>query len=297
MLVPEKHLTRVAGMNQTMQGFSNILAPPMAAVLIAFMPIQQVLVFDILAVSIAITILLFIKFPEPAPKTGPRQKVIADMKEAFAYLRGWHGALTMMCMFMAINMLITPAFNLMSILVRNTFNGGAIDFATLEAAAGIGMISGGLALSIWGGTKRKIVTIMSATILAGVGITLMTLVPHNGFLLMVGLVFFVGIVMVMLNGSLMSLLQSCIPKGIQGRVLSLMGSISVGAAPIGMVFAGPITDGMGIQFWFLIAGISTALIGLTAFFLPSVMRIEDPSSQPEYSEKTPEAQISPETDV
>jgi hypothetical protein len=36
---------------------------------------------------------------------------------------------------------------------------------------------------------------------------------------------------------------------------------------------------------------------LTAFFLPSVMRIEDPSSQPEYSEKTPEAQISPETDV
>ena len=42
MLVPEEHLTRVAGMNQSLQGIANILAPPIAAVLIAFLPIEQV---------------------------------------------------------------------------------------------------------------------------------------------------------------------------------------------------------------------------------------------------------------
>jgi MFS transporter, DHA3 family, macrolide efflux protein len=296
MLVPEEHLTRVAGMNQSMQGFANILAPPLAALLIAIMPIEQVLGFDILTASFAILPLLIIKFPEPPPKEGPRQKVLTDLKEAFVYFRGWRGALTMMSMFMLVNMLITPAFNLMPILVVDTFNGGALDYATLEAVAGIGMISGGIALGIWGGTKRKIVTVMSCIILAGVGLTMMALVPKNGFLIVLGLVLFVGVMMPMLNGSLNSLLQKCIPKGMQGRVFALMGSMSVSAAPIGMAFAGPIADSVGIQVWFLIAGIPTALIGVIAFLLPSVMGIEDPASQPDYVEEPAEVPKSKERD-
>ncbi len=297
MLVPEEHLTRVAGLNQSMQGFANILAPPIAAVLIAFLPIEQVLVFDILTALLAIFPLLVIKFPEPVPKDGPRQKVIVDLKEAFVYLRGWRGAITMMSMFMIVNMLITPAFNLMPILVVDAFHGGAYEYATLEAVAGIGMISGGIALSIWGGTKKKIITVMSSTILAGIGITLMALVPGNGFLLILGLVLFVGVMMPMLNGSLNSLLQASIPKGMQGRVFALMGSMSLAAAPVGMAFAGPIVDGVGIQVWFLIAGIPTALIGVIAFLLPSVMGIEDPSSQPEGLGETLDVPVPNETDV
>jgi DHA3 family macrolide efflux protein-like MFS transporter len=203
----------------------------------------------------------------------------------------------MMSMFMLVNMLITPAFSLMPILVVNTFKGGAIDFATLEAIAGIGMISGGIALSIWGGFKKKIVTVMSCTVLAGVGITMIAFVPSNGFLLVLGLVLFIGVMMPMLNGSLNSLLQKCIPKGMQGRVFALMGSMSVGAAPIGMAFAGPIADKVGIQVWFLIAGIPTALIGVIAFLLPSVMGIEDPSSQPEYAHNLVEAPCLEKIDV
>jgi DHA3 family macrolide efflux protein-like MFS transporter len=284
MLVPEEHLTRVAGMNQSMQGIASILAPPIAAVLIAFMPIEQVLAFDILTALLAILPLLAIRFPEPVQKTGPRRKVMSDLKEAFVYLKGWRGAITMMVMFMIINMLITPAFSLMSILVVDTFKGGAIDFASLEAVAGIGMISGGIALSIWGGTKKKIVTVMSSTILAGVGISMIGIVPQNGFLLVLGLVLFVGLMMPILNGTIMALLQACVPKGMQGRVFSLIGSVSMAAAPIGLAFSGPIADSVGIQLWFLIAGIPTALIGVTAFFLPSVMSIEDPSSRPEHVE-------------
>jgi DHA3 family macrolide efflux protein-like MFS transporter len=296
MLVPEEHLTRVAGMNQSMMGFANILAPPLAAILIAILPIEQVLAFDILTASFAIIPLLFIRFPEPAPRTGPRQRILLDLKDAFAYFRGWRGALTMMSMFMAVNMLITPAFNLMPILVVNTFHGGVIDYATLEVVAGIGMIAGGIALSIWGGTKRKIVTVMSCTFLAGVGITMLALVPNDGFLIVLGLVLFIGLMMPMLNGSLNSLLQTCIPKGMQGRVFALMASMSVGAAPIGMAFAGPIADSIGIQAWFLIAGIPTALIGATAFLLPSVMGIEDPASQPGHGQDVVEVSASKETD-
>jgi MFS transporter, DHA3 family, macrolide efflux protein len=296
MIVPEQHLTRVAGMNQSMQGIATVLAPPFAAVLIAFLPIEQVLCFDILTAALAIIPLLIFRFPEPVRRIGPRQRILTDMAEALAYFRGWRGALPMMFMFMMVNMLITPAFNLMPILVVNTFHGGAIDYATLEAIAGVGIISGGIALSIWGGTNRKILTVMACTVLAGVGITLMAFVPGDGFLIILGLVLFVGVVMPILNGSLNSLLQTCIPKGMQGRVFALMASMSVGAAPIGMAFAGPMADRIGIQVWFLIAGIPTATIGLLAFFLPSVMHIEDPSSQPENVPEAAEFAASGEAD-
>jgi DHA3 family macrolide efflux protein-like MFS transporter len=285
MLVPEEHLTRVAGMNQSLQGIANILAPPMAAVLIAFLPIEQVLMFDILTAFLAIFPLLFIRFPEPVPKTGPKQKVMADLKEALAYLRGWRGALMFMVMFMLINMLVAPAFSLLPILVVGYFHGTAIDYASLEALAGIGMIVGGIALSIWGGTKRKIVTVMSSTIMAGTGIALIAFVPQNGFILVLVLFLFVGLMLPILNGSMMALLQACVPKGMQGRVFALMGSLSFAAVPIGLGFAGPVADLIGIQPWFLIAGIPTVLIGVVAFFMPNIMNIEDPESRPVYIEE------------
>jgi DHA3 family macrolide efflux protein-like MFS transporter len=284
MLVPDEHLTRVAGMNQSLQGIANILAPPIAAVLIAFLPIEQVLAFDILTAFLAILPLLAIRFPEPLPKTGPRQKVRADLKEAFAYLRGWRGAVTLMVMFMVINLLISPAFSLLPILVVSFFHGGAIDYASLEAVAGIGMISGGVLLSIWGGAKKRIVTVMGSTLLAGIGISLIAVVPQSGFLIVLGLLFFVGMMLPILNGSVMALLQASVPKGMQGRVFALMGALAMAAAPIGLAFGGPVADLIGIQSWFLIAGIPTAMIGAIAFLLPSVMGIEDPDSRPGYAE-------------
>ncbi len=285
MLVPEQHLTRVAGMNQSLQGVANILAPPLAAVLIAFLPIEQVLAFDILTAFLAILPLLAIRFPEPIPKTGPRQKVLVDLKEALTYLRGWRGATALIAMFMLINMLISPAFSLLPILVFDFFHGGALDYASLEAAAGVGMIAGGILLSIWGGTRKKIVTIMASTILAGIGITLIAFVPQNGFIIVLGLLLFVGLMLPILNGTVMALMQSCVPKGMQGRVFALMGALAMAASPIGLAFGGPVADLFGIQLWFLIAGIPMALIGVAAFFMPNVMGIEEPNNRPEFKEE------------
>jgi DHA3 family macrolide efflux protein-like MFS transporter len=282
MLVPEEHLGRVAGMNQSLQGIASILAPPLAAVLIVFLPIEQVLAFDILTAFLAILPLLVIRFPEPVLKTGPRQKVVSDLKEALTYLRGWRGAIGLMSLFMIINMLITPAFSLLPILVVDYFHGSAIDFASIEAMAGIGMIVGGIVLSIWGGTRKKVVTALSSSILAGIGISLVAFVPQDGFVLVLGLLLFVGLMLPILNGSVMALMQACVPTGMQGRVFALMGALSMSAVPIGLAFGGPVADLIGIQPWFLIAGVPTAIIGVAAFFIPSIMRIEDPDSRPEF---------------
>ena len=42
-----------------------------------------------------------------------------------------------------------------------------------------------------------------------------------------------------------------------------------------MVLAAPISNWLGIQAWFIAAGIVTACMGVLGYFLPVVMHIED----------------------
>jgi DHA3 family macrolide efflux protein-like MFS transporter len=236
MLVPERHLARVAGFNQSLLGFAGILAPPLGAILIAFLPMQWVLSVDVITAIIAILPLLVIRFPEPAARLGLQQGVMADMKEGLRFIRNWRGAVLLIASFMLLNMLISPAFSFIPILVIDHFHGGALDYASLEVMSGIGMVAGGIALGLWGGTRRKIITVMASCSLAGVGVTLLAFVPSNGILMAMGLLLFIGAMLPILNGAVMALMQSCVPPGMQGRVFALLGSLAMAAAPIGLAF-------------------------------------------------------------
>jgi DHA3 family macrolide efflux protein-like MFS transporter len=280
MLVPEAHLTRIAGLNQSLQGLASILAPPLGALLIAFLPMQQVLAVDVLTAAVAVLPLLVLRFPEPVAKKGARQRVMDDMRESLRFLRGWRGAMLLIFMFMVLNMLISPAFSLMPILVIDHFQGGALDLATLEAMSGIGMLGGGILLTVWGGTKKRITTTMASTFLAGLGVTAVAFVPSNGLLLAMGLLLFVGLMMPILNGSIMALMQACVPPAMQGRVFALIGALAMSASPVGLAIGGPVADLIGILPWFIISGVPMAFIGAAAFLIPSIMNIESPSNRP-----------------
>ncbi|HSV42044.1 MAG TPA: MFS transporter [Methanomassiliicoccales archaeon] len=274
LLVPEKHLGRVAGMNQSLFGLASILAPPLGAVLLAFLDMQWVLAVDVLTALTAIVPLAIIKIPEPKLRPDKKQMVLQDMRDALRYIKSWQGALSVIGMFMIVNMLATPAFTLMPILVLDHFKGGAIDFATVEAVSGVGMLLGGLALGIWGGTKRKIVTVMGSMALAGVGVALIGFVPSDGFIYVLILSLAVGMMFPILNGAVMAMIQATVPAGMQGRVLALLSSGAMAMSPIGLAIGGPVADSLGIQLWFIIAGTAMTVLGLAAFLMPSVMSIE-----------------------
>ncbi len=65
-LVPEEHLSRVAGINQALAGAMNIIAPPTGALLIGVLQLQWVLSIDILTAGLAILPLFFVHIPQPA---------------------------------------------------------------------------------------------------------------------------------------------------------------------------------------------------------------------------------------
>jgi DHA3 family macrolide efflux protein-like MFS transporter len=150
LMVPKKHLSRVSGLNQAIQGLANILAPPLGALLIELLPIQSILAIDVSTAILAIGPLFFIQIPQPqrSDRLDDQSSVLIDLREGLRYIREWKGVLMIVVMAMVINLLTNPAFSLTPILVTDHFSGSALEFAWLQSASGIGMVLGGFTLGI-----------------------------------------------------------------------------------------------------------------------------------------------------
>jgi DHA3 family macrolide efflux protein-like MFS transporter len=144
-----------------------------------------------------------------------------------------------------------------------------------DAAWGIGVVAGGLLMSVWGGFKRKIVTSLVGVIGMGVLIVGIGLLPPTMFSVAIALTFFLGAVNPIVNGPIFALLQTVVAPNMQGRVMSLMMSVSVIAAPLSLLVSGPIADRWGVQIWYLVGGVECLIVGALGFFIRPVMNIEE----------------------
>ena len=187
LLVPQTHLARVAGLNQMLQGGNSILAPIMAAVLLAWLPLQGMLMLDVITALPAIAVLMIFIIPQPVRDTTnpqrPTDNLLQDMREGLTFVLKWRGLLYVTLMAMVINFLLTPTSALTPLLVTRHFGGAATDLAKLESAFGIFVIIGGLVLTAWGGFKHprqgRIFTVLLGLAFLGVGVLLIGLAPGN----------------------------------------------------------------------------------------------------------------------
>jgi DHA3 family macrolide efflux protein-like MFS transporter len=226
---------------------------------------------------IAILPLLVVAIPQPEPiqsEDGRRLTFFQEMREGFRYIIGWPGLLIVIGMATLINFLLSPAFSLLPLLVKSHFSAGAIQLGWLNAVFGIGVILGGVLLSVWGGFKRRILTVTMGLIGIGLGSMTLGFLPPTGLPIAMGAMVLLGLMLPIANGSLGALMQVTIDPAIQGRVLTLVGSAATAMIPIGLAAAGPLSDAFGIQIWFVISGLVCIAMGLFQLFIPAVYNIE-----------------------
>jgi DHA3 family macrolide efflux protein-like MFS transporter len=283
LMVPEKHLTRVSGINQTLHGLLSMVAPPIGALLIEAIPTGTVLWIDVVTALLAILPLLFFTIPQPERKAAESQiaspSLVAEVGEGLRYVAKWPGLLTILGMAFLLNFLLTPTSSLAPLLITKYFGKGAMEFALFDSAWGFGMIAGGLLLGIWGGFKKKVATSMTGIIGIGLGITMVALAPAHAFWLVIVGMAITGITNPLANGPLMALLQTIVRPDMQGRVMSLVSSGAMAMTPLGLLIAGPVSEGLGIRAWYWMAGLVTLLMGIAGFFIPTVMQVEDNHEQ------------------
>jgi len=279
LMVPGEQLTRVNGLNQTLQGINGLIAPPVGALLLGFFQTQVVLLVDVGTAAMAILPLLFIPIPQPERGEESTQTVkptlFNDIGVALRYIRSWPGLVAILAMALFLNFLLVPSGALLPLLVTEHFRKGAIELGFLESAQGFGLIAGGVILSIWGGFKRKIATSITGIIGLGLGIMLVGLAPANLFYLAIAGTVILGFMIPITNGPIGAILQSVIRPDMQGRIMSLVNSAATAISPLGLLLAGPLSDWLGIRVWFWAGGLICLSIGIAAFFVPTIMDIEN----------------------
>jgi MFS transporter, DHA3 family, macrolide efflux protein len=279
LMVPEKQLTRISGMNQTLQGVIGMIAPPVGALLLETLSNQGVLMIDVVTAIIAIVPLFFFSIPQPvrhvSEEHAAKTNLFADVREGFRYLRSWPGLMAILGMAFFLNFLLTPTGSLMPLLITKHFGKGALEFGLMDSAAGLGMILGGLLLSIWGGFKKKVATSMTGIVGIGCGVLLTGLTPSSLFWVAVAGNALSSFMSPITNGPLGALMQANIRPDMQGRVMALVNSVATAMTPLGLLIAGPFSDAFGIRTWYWVAGLITILMGLGGFLSPVVMNVEN----------------------
>jgi len=277
LIVPEAQLARVAGLNQMLQGGTNIVSPVISALLMTVLPLQSMLMIDVATALPAVAVLLIFVIPQPKPnasQTGP-VNLWHDMREGLRYMLGFRAFLIICAIAMVINFLMAPTWSLTPLLVTQHFRGQVTDMAAAESSFGMAIVIGGLLLGVWGGFKRRIVTSALGVAGLGLGAVLVGVAPSHAFWLALTGMFTMGFMNVFANGTLMAIMQKVIPNHLQGRVMSLLGSAAALMTPLSLILAGPISDRLGIQVWYIVGGAVCALMSLVIFLSPSVMRIEE----------------------
>lgn len=273
MLVPASFLPRAAGLNQTLYGIMTIAAAPLGALAIGFMPIGYALGIDVITALLGIVPLLLFRIPQPARPAPHSNGLLGEFWQSVELVWNSPALLRLYALLAASVVIIMPTFTLVPLLVKSHFGGGASDVAFVEAVCGIGMVAGGLIVTLVG--PRRLVT----WVLLGFAISCLTLglfaaVP--GDLFWVAAIFWglSGLTFILGNAPFTTLIQTTVPNEIQGRVLSLLGTVMALAAPVGLVLVTPLGEWIGVRWLFVVLGVAGAIVSFAGFLSPVLMKLD-----------------------
>jgi MFS transporter, DHA3 family, macrolide efflux protein len=276
MLVPEKHLVRANGLNMTLNGAINIVAPITGALLMEATKIQWVLSVDIVTAVIAVGCLLPLSVPQP-PRTSPTVKpnYFADLRHGFRYIASWRGLLFLLILIAILMFFAAPINALYPLFVTRYFGADVLKLGWLGTVASVVTIGGGLLLSVWGGFKRRIITTLIGIMIQGISAFIFGFTTESLFFLALAMVFISGLCGAILNANIGAIIQSVVAKDMQGRVVSLQYSLGGSMTPLALVIAGPVADAIELRTIWFVSGAAIFLLTSASFFSRDLMNIEN----------------------
>lgn len=277
LMVPQEHYVRVQGLSQVLQNGSPLLAAPVGALLVSWLPMSTVLLIDVGTALIAVIPLLFVKVPQPnvEQESSQQSSILGDVADGIRYLRRHNEQMYLVLGATIVNFCVVPAFVLLPLYVLQELSGGAYYLSVLQLVFGVGGVVGGSLLASWGGFERRVYTVITGFAFMGAATLLIGVAPANLQWLPGMAMFFVGAAAAMINGAIMAILQSQVAADYQGRLFTLLASIAGAITPISLLLAAPVAELLGIRFWYIAGGASCLLVAAVAAFIPAVIDMAD----------------------
>lgn len=259
-LVPEDQIMRFNGINATMQSVVQFAAPAAAGVLLTINTLSSTLIIDTATAIVGIGLLSAVIIPKQAIQ-NKETSVFIDMKIGIKYTLSDKLIGKVLTVYGLFIFLCVPAGFLSQLFVSRVYGETYWYLTAVELAGFIGMVAGGILMSIWGGFKSRVTT-MSVGLIAfgslaiGMGLS-------KQFALYLTLMIIYGVAITMVQTATTTLIQEKAEMSMQGRVFGLLGAMYSGFLPVGMAIFGPMADEISLQ-WIMI-GSGIALIALSIF--------------------------------
>ncbi|MGN0626869.1 MAG: MFS transporter [Oscillospiraceae bacterium] len=259
-LVPEEQIMRFNGINSTMQSVVQFAAPAAAGALLTVSTLSSTLMIDIATAIVGIGLLSAVMIPRQALQ-NEGVSVFTDMKIGIKYALSDKLIGKVLTVYGLFIFLCVPAGFLSQLFVSRVYGETYWYLTAVELAGFIGMVTGGLLMSVWGGFKSRVTT-MSAGLIAfgslaiGMGLS-------KQFALYLVLMIIYGVAITMVQTATTTLIQEKAETSMQGRVFGLLGAMYSGFLPVGMALFGPMADKIALQ-WIMV-GSGIALLALSVF--------------------------------
>jgi MFS transporter, DHA3 family, macrolide efflux protein len=299
LLVPKQHYGRASGFTQLGEALPAIAGPAIAGVLYVSIRLGNMALMDFASYVFAVLLmLLFVRIPSPADSLeNARQKTSLweEMRFGWDYIIARKGLLALLIFFMAYNFFSGVIGPLITPLILDNWNASTLGF--LSTFMGVGMLTGTLVMSAWGGGKRKVLTLLVAGLLDGVCVlcaglrAYLPLLAACGF----GAMFFGPII----NAASQAIWQAKVAPQLQGRVFAFRRTIAMSAGLLAPLLAAPLTDyifkpamtaggalapilgpifgvgaGRGVGVMFSLVGLAIMITSLIALTVPHLRSME-----------------------
>ncbi|MEY2737516.1 MAG: hypothetical protein RL683_634 [Actinomycetota bacterium] len=270
-IVPEDQLMRVNGINSTIQSALGLLAPVAAAAVYAYMSLEAILLIDVFTAAIGLSLLALVAVPTlERAASADKPSYFSDLKEGITYVFTHELVRWVMAIFAIVFLLIVAPSNLSPLMVVRNFGSEVWMLTVLEISFGVGMLFGGILISIFAAKIDRLGAIITTSILfglfaIGMGFTTNLIVFYSLF-------FVIGLIVPAFSTSAFTLLQETVEPERQGRVFGFVGIVMSTAMPLGMAILGPLADIVPVEWLLILTGAATVFIALVAISLPSGKR-------------------------
>lgn len=270
-IVPKDQLARCAGFMQGFESVSLILSPALGAVLFSVWDLSRIVLLDVAGAAIAITIVSFMHIPRNAgQEKAQRVRVLQDTKEGIRVVRRERGMLAILVISSLYAFIYYPIGSLYPLITMTYFGGSVADSSLVEIVFSSGTLLGALFLGWVGNKLHKVIAISCSIGLYGIGVLMVGLLPPGGLRQFIVLSGCMGLTLPFFYGLRTAIFQSRIPNQYLGRVLSFSYSVSLFAAPLGLLLGGSFSEFFGVQNAFAVCGVLAICLGSAMLLTPSV---------------------------
>ena len=243
-------------------------------------------------------ILLLVRIPRPETSEEGRKaraSLLSDMKFGWTYITARAGLLGLLLYFALSNLLTGFVQPLYGPMILDTWDEQV--FGYLSSIIRLGMLTGTIVMSAWGGSRRRVYSLLGASALGGLFIMIFGLHPSIPLLAIGG--FGVMFTMPIVNASSQAIWRSKVEPDVQGRVFAVRRMIAWSTGPLAMALAGPLAERVfkplmtqggalaptlgpvigvgparGVALMIMLVGLLVVLLTAVAAAIPRVRRVE-----------------------